>query len=95
MRLSLRGVLMLMRERMNWNGVLRYETRNGNEVVKASARKHKNHQLLLFYFFCTYAGWRGNSVVFGQRSRLAGGFGAAIIHNVSLGAFFQGFIPRT
>ena len=32
---------------------------------------------------------------FGQRSRLAVRFCAAIIHNVSLGAFFQGFIPRT
>ena len=32
------GVLMRMRERMNWNGVLRDETRNGNEVVNALAR---------------------------------------------------------
>lgn len=50
MRLSLRGVLMLMRERMNWNGVLRYETRNGNEVVKASARKHKRINPFCFIF---------------------------------------------
>ena len=40
------GVLMRMCERMNWNGVLRHETRNGNEGVNASARSTSNNQYI-------------------------------------------------
>ena len=46
----LRGVLMLIWQRMNWNGVLRYETRNGNEWVVVSAKKHKEINITCFHF---------------------------------------------
>ena len=61
--------------------MLRYETRNGNDVTDIPAEKYMQNNQYLFYLFCTTAGWWGNSVVFGQRSRLAGGVGAAILHN--------------
>ena len=45
------GVLMRMRERMNWNGVLRDETRNGNDETNIPAEKYMQIILLPVFFF--------------------------------------------
>ena len=58
------GVLMRMCERMSWNGVLRYETRNGNDETDIPAEKYMQIIYYLFSFFCTTVGWWGISVVF-------------------------------
>ena len=68
----LRGVLMLIWQRMNWNGVLRYETRNGNDETNMPAWKYMSDNKHLFSFFCTYAGWWGISVVFRAAEQACG-----------------------
>ena len=72
-------------------------TKHGMEMTKRTYRQRSTCKSFnyLFSFSAQLPGGGEFLWSFGQRSRLAGGFGAAIIHNVSLGVFFQGFIPRT
>ena len=74
-----------------WIGMECWGTKHGMEMTKRTYRHGSTFQIIniCFSFFCTTAGWWGKSVVFGQRSRLAGGSCAAILHNVSLYAFFS------
>ena len=61
--------------------MLRYETRNGNDETDIPAMKYMPIINYLFSFSAQLPG--GGEILwsFGQRSRLAVGFCAAILHN--------------